>query len=54
MLVLFEQDSIVYPNISEHFGEIDAHKNILSMNQTRLYNEDWIGLKSLDDQEKVF
>ena len=53
MLVWFGSDQEVYPIASETFGEMDEHKQTLSMRETRLYKEDWIGLKKLDQQGRV-
>jgi len=47
--ILWEQDTVVVPRISEHFGRyVDASLNAtLSMQETPLYKEDWIGIKSM-------
>jgi palmitoyl-protein thioesterase len=53
-LYSFANDTVVYPLMSEQFGEIDLEGKTLSMRETRLYNEDWIGLKTLDTNNKVY
>ena len=55
MLVKFDQDSVVDPRGTEWFGyyEPGQGKVMLSYNETKLYTEDWIGLKKLDDEGKV-
>ena len=35
------------------FYELGQAQEMLSFNQTRLYQEDWIGLKSLNEQGKL-
>lgn len=57
VLIKFKYDFVVIPNDSSWFayypwGDLNrAH--MLPMNQTQLYKEDWIGLKSLDEQGKI-
>jgi palmitoyl-protein thioesterase len=53
MLVKFNQDRVVYPKTSEHFGEMDRQGRILDMTESQLYKEDWIGLRTLDQAGKV-
>lgn len=55
VMIKFNQDSMVDPPDSEIFGffEPGQSKKILPMNETLLYTEDWIGLKSLDVEGKV-
>jgi len=55
VLVKFSRDTMVDPKESEWFGWYDETdvKNILPLNETRLYQEDWIGLKQLDQAGKL-
>jgi len=55
ILVTHEKDGVVIPRESCSFGyyKPGQDKEILPMNQTRLYIEDWIGLKKLDQSGKV-
>jgi palmitoyl-protein thioesterase len=53
MLVAFTEDTMVYPHESEWFWQMDAQGNLLKLEETDFYNEDWIGLKSLDEAGKV-
>jgi palmitoyl-protein thioesterase len=66
VLVLFAQDSTVIPKESSWFGsypsipapereedEDGGRKAIVSMREQPLYNEDWIGLRTLDESGRV-
>ncbi|CAH8277961.1 unnamed protein product [Arabidopsis lyrata] len=55
VLVKFQDDEIITPNDSTWFGFYPEgeFEPLLSPNQTKLYTEDWIGLKTLDDAGKV-
>lgn len=57
VLIKFKYDFVVVPNDSSWFayypwGSLNRSE-ILPMNQTQLYKQDWIGLKSLDEQGKI-
>lgn len=54
-MVKFIQDSIVEPIESEAFGfyELGQAKNVQSMRETQLYKQDFIGLKILDQSERL-
>jgi len=51
----FQDDEVITPNDSTWFGFYPdgEFETLLSANQTKLYTEDWIGLKTLDDAGKV-
>lgn len=51
----FEQDTVLIPRETSWFGYYPdgSFSTVLSPNQTKLYIEDWIGLKTLDDAGKV-
>ncbi|XP_020866510.1 palmitoyl-protein thioesterase 1 isoform X1 [Arabidopsis lyrata subsp. lyrata] len=53
--IQFQDDEIITPNDSTWFGFYPEgeFEPLLSPNQTKLYTEDWIGLKTLDDAGKV-
>ncbi|KAG2302129.1 hypothetical protein Bca52824_030780 [Brassica carinata] len=55
VLVKFEDDKVIVPQDSSWFGFYPdgAFKPLLPAQQTKLYTEDWIGLKTLDDAGKV-
>lgn len=55
VMVQFNDDTIVDPKISESFGYYapgQSH-NLIAMNETQLYQEDWIGLKQLDESGRL-
>jgi len=55
VLVQFQNDTMIDPKESSSFGffEPGQGKKILPMRETRLYQEDWIGLKQLDQSGKL-
>jgi palmitoyl-protein thioesterase len=53
MLVMFEDDSVIYPKETAWFQQLDTHGNVLPLNATDFYNEDYIGLKNLTETGKV-
>jgi len=53
--VKFQNDTIVYPKESEWFGTYNVgNKEITLMKDTKVYKEDTIGLKTLDEQGKMY
>ena len=55
VLVKFSEDSTVVPRGSEWFGfyKLGQAQEMLAYNETALYIEDWIGLKTLDETGKL-
>ncbi|CAM8935494.1 hypothetical protein QQ045_012910 [Rhodiola kirilowii] len=55
VLIMFEHDTVLIPKETSWFGYYPdgAFSPILSANETTLYIEDWIGLKTLDEAGKV-
>lgn len=53
MLVMFEDDSVLYPKETAWFQQLDTHGNVLPLNGTDFYNNDFIGLKNLTESGKV-
>ena len=55
VLIKFSEDSTVVPRGTEWFGfyKPGQAQEMLAYNETQLYLEDWIGLKSLDEDGKV-
>ena len=54
VLVQFTEDSIVDPKQSEAFGWFSPENMVMvPVQNTTLYTEDWIGLKTLDQQGKL-
>ncbi|KAL9645266.1 hypothetical protein ABK040_002466 [Willaertia magna] len=55
VMVKFLQDSFVQPIESEWFGfySEDNDRKVLSLRETQLYREDWLGLKEMDESGKL-
>jgi len=54
MLVMFTEDSMVYPKESEWFQELDKHdRKVKDLDQSDFYTQDFLGLKALTDAGKV-
>uniref|UniRef100_A0A7N0UPI4 Palmitoyl-protein thioesterase 1 n=1 Tax=Kalanchoe fedtschenkoi TaxID=63787 RepID=A0A7N0UPI4_KALFE len=55
VLIMFEHDTVLIPKETAWFGYYPdgAFTPILPANETALYIEDWIGLKTLDEAGKV-
>ena len=49
----FDQERVVVPPDSSWFGHVDATGNVVSMRESVLYREDWIGLRTLDESGRV-
>ena len=54
-MVKFTEDSVVDPRASEWFEFFEPNQavKILPLNESRIYQEDWIGLKTLDNEGKL-
>ncbi|KAK8658221.1 hypothetical protein V6N13_036432 [Hibiscus sabdariffa] len=55
VLIMFEHDTVLIPKETSWFGFYPdgAFKPVIRPQDTKLYTEDWIGLKALDDAGKV-
>ncbi|KAF7056318.1 hypothetical protein CFC21_063735 [Triticum aestivum] len=55
VLIMFENDIVVIPRETSWFGYYPdgAFEPVLPPQQTKLYQEDWIGLKALDEAGRV-
>ncbi|KAL8150868.1 hypothetical protein V2J09_020676 [Rumex salicifolius] len=55
VLIMFEHDTILIPKETSWFGYYPdgAFGSVLPPQQTKLYTEDWIGLKALDEAGRV-
>lgn len=55
VLIMFEQDTVLIPKETAWFGYYPdgAFQPILPTQETKLYTEDWIGLRTLDEAGKV-
>ncbi|AES94306.1 palmitoyl protein thioesterase family protein [Medicago truncatula] len=55
VLIMFEQDTVLIPRETSWFGYYPDgfFKPVLPPQETKLYTEDWIGLKTLDEAGRV-
>ncbi|XVE76863.1 hypothetical protein DITRI_Ditri13aG0014400 [Diplodiscus trichospermus] len=55
VLIMFKDDTILIPKETSWFGyyPYGAFDPVLPVQETKLYKEDWIGLKTLDEAGKV-
>ena len=53
MLIMFSNDTMISPRETAWFQPHDKHDKVLPINQTDFYNNDYIGLKTLDDAGNV-
>ncbi|XP_050227520.1 uncharacterized protein LOC126677108 [Mercurialis annua] len=55
VLIMFENDSVLIPKETSWFGYYPdgSFKTVLPVEQTKLYEEDWIGLKELNEAGRV-
>lgn len=57
MFVQFEQDEVVYPTISELFGEVQHNTKTetkeVPMEETEWYKQDKLGFKKLKGENKI-
>merc|ERR1711972_1054962 len=55
VLVMAEGDTMVHPKESEHFGYFKdgSAKELVAMKDAPWYKEDWFGLRSLDEANKI-
>jgi palmitoyl-protein thioesterase len=56
VLMKYTKDSVIHPNESEHFGYYKDHTQteIVKMEDTEGYKQDLIGLKTLNEANKIF
>mmetsp|Transcript_41518 Transcript_41518/g.90051 ORF Transcript_41518/g.90051 Transcript_41518/m.90051 type:complete len:339 (+) Transcript_41518:66-1082(+) len=55
VLVMAEDDTMVHPKESEHFGYFKdgSRTELVTMRDAPWYKDDWFGLKSLDEAKKI-
>lgn len=55
VLVLFTEDTMIQPRISQWFGfyRDGQDKEVIPMQETDIYKEDWIGLRKLDQEKRI-
>jgi palmitoyl-protein thioesterase len=51
--VAFKEDTTLYPATSAHWGSVAENGTLLEMKDQLLYADDWIGLKRLDEEDKL-
>lgn len=53
-MYVFEDDKVVIPKESGFFAEVNTTSGkVTDLRQRRIYLEDWLGLKALDEQKKL-
>lgn len=55
VMVQFTQDTVIFPRISESFGYFanGSVTDVLPLKKTAQYQQDWLGLRTLDQQGKL-
>ncbi|PWY87508.1 palmitoyl-protein thioesterase precursor [Aspergillus heteromorphus CBS 117.55] len=54
VMYLFEGDRMVHPKESAWFGGVDGvGGEVVGLRESRVYKEDWLGLKGLDEKGKL-
>lgn len=53
VLIKFEKDTILVPKETAWFQFYNENKELLNFRETKIYKEDLIGLKALDDNNKI-
>ncbi|KAJ2857507.1 hypothetical protein J3B02_000945 [Coemansia erecta] len=53
VLVKFSDDGLIYPAESAWFGFVDSEGNETRLYDSLMYIEDWIGLRSLDESNRL-
>ena len=53
MMVMFSEDTMIYPKETAWFQQLDKNGKVLPLNATDFYNKDFIGLKALNEAGKA-
>lgn len=53
LLMMFNQDTVVYPKESEWFQTYDDNMNLLPLEDSDFYKNDYLGLKALNEGSKI-
>jgi len=55
VLVMYDDDTTIIPKESAHFGfcALEQDTEVVDIEYLPLYKEDWLGLASLDNQQKL-
>lgn len=51
--MMFNEDTVVYPKESEWFQSYDENMNLLPVEETDFYQNDYLGLKTLNEAGKI-
>ncbi|KAJ5917904.1 hypothetical protein N7454_010279 [Penicillium verhagenii] len=53
-MYMFENDTVAVPKESAHFADVNATDGTVTpLHKRKIYEEDWLGLKILDQQDKL-
>lgn len=50
VMYMFDNDTVSIPKESSWFGEVSGDGNVTPLRDRDIYNQDWLGLKALDDK----
>ncbi|KAJ3038914.1 hypothetical protein HDV00_012836 [Rhizophlyctis rosea] len=53
VMIQFEEDDMVVPKESAHFGYWNEEGVVVPLREQPLYKEDWLGLKAMDEKGKL-
>ncbi|KAI9353097.1 Alpha/Beta hydrolase protein [Pilaira anomala] len=53
ILIRFSQDVMIKPGFTAWFWIDNGHKELVPLHNQTLYQDDWLGLKTLDDQGRL-
>ena len=53
VLIKYHNDTMIYPKETAWFEMLDENEKVIKYNETKLYKEDLIGLKELNEKGKV-
>lgn len=53
LLVMFDSDTMIHPKETAWFQQMDTENNVMALEDTDFYNNDFIGLKQMMDSDKV-
>ena len=52
-MYMFGNDTVSVPKESSHFADVNGTDGtVVPLNKRRIYTEDWIGLRSLDERDE--
>lgn len=50
---MFSEDTMIYPKETAWFQGLDKHGNVMKLEDSDFYKNDYIGLKSLNEAKKI-